>query len=92
MPRLSKLDISNLSLKQMKFLNSLTGGKRGTNRAMEDFTYTDGSLKSPTTQDLKTAWLKLGSFDSIRSTIDNSDLLEKLRAVQPNIKGDFILG
>ena len=47
MPRLSNLDISNLSLKQMKFLNSLTEGKRGINRAIEDFTYTDGSLKGP---------------------------------------------
>ena len=47
MSRLPHLNISNLSLEQVKFVNSLTRGKRGTNRTTEDFTYTDGSLKGP---------------------------------------------
>ena len=47
MPRLPHLNISDLSTKQMNFVESITKGKRGKNRTTKDFTYEDGSLKGP---------------------------------------------
>ena len=47
MPRLPHLNISDLSTKQMNFVESITKGKRGKNRTTKDFIYEDGSLKGP---------------------------------------------
>ena len=47
MPRLPHLNISDLSTKQMNFVESITNGKRGKNRTTKDFIYEDGSLKGP---------------------------------------------
>ena len=47
MTRLPRIHIANLEPEQKTFLNSLTTGKRGSNRTLDDFTYMDGSLKGP---------------------------------------------
>ncbi len=47
MPRIPRLPVNDLTADQNALVQSITGGKRGAGRPIEDFTYGDGSLRGP---------------------------------------------
>jgi 4-carboxymuconolactone decarboxylase len=47
MPRIPLLPVTDLTDDQDKMLQSITGGKRGQGRPLEDFIYADGSFRGP---------------------------------------------
>ncbi len=47
MHRIPRLNIAALDANQERLMKSITGGKRGQDRALTEFTYPDGSLRGP---------------------------------------------
>ena len=47
MPRIPRLPVTEMTPEQNALAQSITGGKRGAGRPIDEFTYADGSLRGP---------------------------------------------